>query len=271
MDSFWMVLGLALLPAAGNFTGGMLAEHFDTNKRRLNQALHAAAGIVLAIVAVELIPEALARISPWWVALAFGLGGLAYIAIDKIVDRLQDDSGQGTDENRDEDKANDKAKGKAKGKDKAKGGGSKGMWMIYIAVATDLASDGLMIGSGSAVSSQMALALALGQVLADVPEGYATIANMKEKGVPRGRRILLSASFAIPVLSMAALAFFVLRGQSDIWKMSALAFVAGLLALAAVEDMISEAHESKQDTASSLLLFTAGFVLFIMVSAGVGG
>jgi ZIP family zinc transporter len=34
--------------------------------------------------------------------------------------------------------------------------------MVYIAVTTDLCSDGLMIGAGSAVSSALALALALG-------------------------------------------------------------------------------------------------------------
>ena len=30
-------------------------------------------------------------------------------------------------------------------------GGGSGMWMIYVAVAVDLSSDGLMLGSGSAV------------------------------------------------------------------------------------------------------------------------
>jgi ZIP family zinc transporter len=181
------------------------------------------------------------------VAAAFGLGGLVYVAISMVVDKLQ---------------ASSENKG---------AGSSRGMWMVYIAVSIDLASDGLMIGTGSAVSSTMALALALGQVLADIPEGYATIANMKDKGVPRARRILLSASFAIPVVGMASIAYFFLKGQSEIWQMSALAFVAGLLALAAVEDMISEAHESKEDSKWSLLLFTGGFVLFVLVSAGVGG
>lgn len=143
--------------------------------------------------------------------------------------------------------------------------------MVYIAVSIDLASDGLLIGTGSSVSSAMALVLALGQVLADIPEGFAAIANMKEKGVPRSRRILLSASFTIPIVATALISFFLLRGQSELWQMSALAFVAGLLSLAAVEDMISEAHENSTDTKKSLLLFTGGFVLFVLVSAGLGG
>lgn len=233
MDSYWMVLGLALLPAVGNFAGGMMAELFETNASRLSIALHGAAGIVIAIISVELIPEALEKISAWWVGAAFGLGGITYVLISMVVDKLQTSS---------------EGKGAVS---------SSGMWMIYIAVSIDLASDGLMIGTGSAVSFSMALALAVGQVLADIPEGYATIANMKDKNVPRARRILLSASFAIPVVGMATVAYFFLKGQNDIWQMSALAFVAGLLSLAAVEDIISEAHETIEDEKLSLLAFTA--------------
>lgn len=245
VNDIWTVLGLALLPALGNFAGGLLAERFPVSQRQLNLALHAAAGVVLAVVAVELMPEALAAISGWTVALAFGLGGLAYVAIESLVDRLQ-------------------------GGDQRQGGASLGMWMIFVAVSVDLFSDGLMIGTGSSVSTALALTLALGQVMADVPEGYATIANMKDKGIPRSRRLLLSASFALPVLIAAALAYYLLRDQADIWKMGMLALTAGLLTVAAVEDMLSEAHESAEDHRSSVLAFVGGFVLFTLVSAGLG-
>jgi ZIP family zinc transporter len=56
--------------------------------------------------------------------------------------------------------------------------------------------------------------------------------------VPRSRRILISASFAIPVLAAAALAYFALRGRSEAIQMTALVFVAGLYTLAAVGDML---------------------------------
>jgi len=87
--------------------------------------------------------------------------------------------------------------------------------MIYVAVAVDLFSDGLMIGAGSAVATSLALVLALGQVLADVPEGFATIANFKDKEVPRRRRLIVGASFAVPVLLAATLAYVLLRGQGE--------------------------------------------------------
>jgi ZIP family zinc transporter len=244
MSELLIVFGLALLPELGHFAGASIAEWFQTSPHNLNRALHAAAGIVIAIVAVELMPEALASLSGWIVGLAFGLGGVAYIGLDVVVERLQQRGADSSDRT--------------------------GMWMIYIAVAIDLFSDGLMIGAGSAVSSALALTLALGQVLADVPEGYAAVANFKDKGVPRRQRVLLAASFAVTVLLAAALAFFLLRGQAEAVKLGTLVFTAGLLTVAAVEDMISEAHEAAEDTRASILAFVGGFVLFTLVSAGLG-
>ena len=168
MTSLWTVLLLSLMPAAGNFAGGVAAELRKPSPRFLNWALHAAAGIVIGIVAVELLPEALGKLAGWWIALAFALGGGAYVMLDMAVERLQGDDG-GEDRHR--------------------------MWMIYAAVAVDLTCDGLMIGAGAAVSSSLGLVLAAGQVLADVPEGYATVANFRDKDVPRAKRFMLSASF----------------------------------------------------------------------------
>lgn len=242
-DGVLTVLGLALLPALGNFAGGVAAELWRPSKRFLNWALHAAAGIILAVVAVEVMPKALEIASVWWLAPAFLAGGGFYMLVERGVERWQ------------------------QGKEDSAGAGA---WMVYVAVAADLLGDGLLIGAGSAVSSQLALLLALGQVMADVPEGFAVLANFREKGVSRGKRLLLSASFVVPVVGAALLAYFALRGQSDTVKMAALVFVAGLYTLAAVEDMLQEAHESAEDSSGSALAFLLGFALFLVVSGGFG-
>lgn len=238
--SLAFVLLLALLPGAGNFAGGLIAEFWKPTSRLLNLALHAAAGIVIAIVAVELVPEALQSLAGWWIALAFAAGGVAYTLIERVMQRLQ--------------------AGASRGRTR--------MWMIYVAIAVDLTSDGLMIGTGSAVSISLALVLAAGQVLADVPEGYAAVANFRDKQVPRRRRLIASASFVAFPLLAAALAFTLLRGASDSLQMAVLMFVAGLLTVAAVEDMLQEAHAAREDTQRSALAFVAGFALFALISAG---
>ena len=235
------VLGLAALPALGNFGGGLLAEWLTPSEKILNYALHAASGIILAVVAVEVMPAALANTPVWLLALAFMGGGGAYLLMEAGVKRWQ--------------------------ASKQSGAGA-GAWMIYVAVASDLVGDGLLIGTGSAVSSQMALILALGQVMADIPEGFAAVANFRDKGVRRSKRLLISASFFLPVVGAAVVAYFALKGRSENLKMAGLVFVAGLYLLAAVEDMLREAHASVEDSRWSALSLLAGFTLFLVVSGG---
>lgn len=234
------ILGLALMPVAGNFLGGVLAEVWRPSGRILSLALHAAVGIMLAIVAVELLPEASGVLSGWSVGTAFVLGGVLYIVIDVIAQRL---TGGGS-------------------------GGSKRMWLIYTAVTIDLLSDGLMIGSGGAVTTGLALRLAAGQILADIPEGYAASASFRANCTPRGKRLLMMASFAVPVVVAAAFANLVLKDASELWRYGALAVIAGMLSLAAIEDMLGEAHEHGGDSKAAALAFVGGFALFVFVSAG---
>ena len=237
------VLGLALLPALGNFGGGVLAEWLRPSKKIINRTLHVATGIIIAVVAVEVMPEALRHAPAWLLALAFLAGGGVHMLVESGVERWQESRQVGA---------------------------GAGAWMVYLAVVTDLAGDGLLIGAGSAVSSQMAFILALSQVLADIPEGFAVIANFRDKGVGRAQRLVLSASFVVPVVGVAVLAYFTLRGQSEILKMTGLVFVAGLFTLAAVEDMLNEAHESAEDSRWSAVCLLVGFALFLVVAGGLG-
>ncbi|HLT30579.1 MAG TPA: hypothetical protein VK013_11080 [Myxococcaceae bacterium] len=243
MSGIWTVLLLSLLPGVGVFIGAMVAEVRKPPPRLLNWALHSASGIVIAIVAVEIMPRSVGRIPGWWVALAFALGGMAYIALEAVMEHRQ---------------------GRLERGDRGR------MWMIYVAVAVDLTSDGLMIGTGAAVSSSLVFVLAAGQVLADVPEGYATVANFRDKGVARRKRLLFAGSFFIYVVGSATASYFLLRNAPEQLKVAALVFVAGLLTVASVEDMLKEAHQADTDSRRSVLAFIGGFTLFTLVSAGLG-
>lgn len=239
MQELLPILGLALLPAAGNFAGGMLAELWRPSARVLSLALHAAVGIMLAIISTELLPEASEVLSGWTIGSAFIVGGLLYLGADAVAQRVA---------------------GRSRG--------GKRMWLIYAAVMIDLLSDGLIIGSSGAVATALALKLALGQVLADLPEGYASASSLRANGVPRGKRLLLMASFTIPVVAAAAFSHLVLRDASEFWRFGALAAIAGLLSLAAIEDMLGEAHEHGPDPKAAAIAFVAGFALFVFVTAG---
>ena len=241
------ILLLALMPAAGNFVGGLIAEFTTTTKRTLSLALHFAAGIIFAVIALELAPRAFEGAPVWMAALALFVGGLFYILLEAVVERFVG----GHDDKMPASLAET---------------GSSSSWMIYAAVAVDLFADGLLIGTSSTLSLGLALVVALGQVTADLPEGFATVANFKDKGVPRTKRLLLTASLAFPILFGALLSYFVLKDLGPTIQLTALAFVAGLLLVAASEELMGEAHDSTEDTRWSIVALVAGFVLFGLVS-----
>lgn len=247
MQEWLLIAALALLPAAGNFLGGAVVEFWQPSKRMLGLALHAASGIVIAIVALELIGESRSALSGAWIGGAFLAGAASYLLLEVAADWLttRGDAEEGT----------------------SRAARSR-MWMIYAAVMIDLLSDGLMIGAGGAVSLSLALTLAAGQVLADIPEGFATAATFRANGVPRSRRLWLMASFAIPVLAAALIAHATLRSAGEVLRYGSLVVIAGMLTIAAIEDMLGEAHEAVGDARASVVAFAGGFALFAFVSSG---
>ena len=243
MSEFLIVLGLAALPAAGNFVGGALAELFPVSGRVLSLALHLAAGIVLAVVGLELMPEALDVGPRWAPLLAFVAGGGVFIGLDRVVGYVG--ARLGVTEER------------------------KGALGVFGGVSLDLFSDGVMIGTGTLLNPTLGLLLALGQVPADVPEGFAAVATLRDAGVSRTRRLLMSAGFAVPIIAGAALGFLALRGASEVLTLSVLALTGGALVAVVVEEMITEAHAGETSRVGPLFL-TGGFALFAAVSAYLG-
>lgn len=240
MSGYVAVLALTLMPALGNFVGGVLADRVTVSSRVLSFALHAAAGIVFAVVGVELMPQALAAEPAWLIVLLFVAGGGFAVLIDWVMGAVRLRSRTGS----------------------AEAGAEAGPWSIYFGVAVDLFSDGVMIGAGSTISPALGLLLSLGQVPADIPEGFATIATFKAQGMPRRRRLLLAASFTIPIVLGATISYFALRGRPDIYKLGLLAFTAGILLIVAVEEMVVEAHGEDDSRLASLFL-VGGFALFV--------
>lgn len=237
MSEYLSILLLATLPALGNFAGGILSEFVTFSQRNLSMALHAAAGILIAVVGVEILPAAIKLQPTWVIILSFFVGGVFFILIDSVQDHLQE-----------------------------KGGNSEsGSWAIFLGVMVDLFGDGLLIGSGSAISSSLGLFLALAQVTADIPEGFASMGTFKSEGFSRRSRILLAASFTLPVLFSATFGYWLLRGQSELLKYAILTFTAGMLTSITVEEIMPMAHRGKESRLA-MLCFLLGFTVFTTLS-----
>ena len=95
MDGCLLVLALAALPAVGNFGGGALAELLPHSRRALSLALLLAAGIVLAVVGLKLLPETLEAAPPWVPILAIVADGGLFLLLDRALGYGQTEVGSG--------------------------------------------------------------------------------------------------------------------------------------------------------------------------------
>jgi zinc transporter, ZIP family len=241
-DDIFRLIGLALLPAGGMLLGSLAAEWWRLSHHAIGALLHAAVGVAVAVVSVELMPRILQNISPWHLAAAFMLGAAASVAmvasVERAVRHLQL--------------------------------GEAGPWKVYLAVAIDLMGDGLMVGIGSAVAGGLGFMLGLSQVVANIPGGFVALANLRDKGVERKFRLAATASLCIPVLIGAGLGFWLLRGQPIGLQNAALTFVAGMLLLATIEDLVPQADRPKTRRLFTTIAFAAGFIFFTLMSIYLG-
>ncbi len=239
MNELIIILLFSFLPAAGTFAGGTIAEFFKISNKTFSLALHAATGIIFAVISVVLIPQALKASTPWIVILAFVLGGIFFITLDNLINFVQ--GRMGVDE-------------------------STAAWAIFFGVAIDSLIDGIMIGTGSLINIQLGLFVALGVVSADIPEGFATIAAFKDKGFIRRTRILLNLLASLPVFIGAIAGYFLLKGQPLIVEYSILAFTAGVLLTIIAEEIIPESHRNGEARLAAFVLIM-GFALFTLISS----
>jgi ZIP family zinc transporter len=219
------------------------AELIPLSERKLSLALHLAAGIVLAVVGLELMPEALAATPAWVPILAFVGGGAFFMALEKTIGFIQGRLAGGT--------------------------RSAAPLAIFSGVSLDLFSDGIMIGTGTVLDPALGLLLAVGQVPADIPEGFAAVATLRRAGIARARRIAMAAAFAVPIFAGATLGYFALRIAPEILTLSVLAMTGGALISVVIEEMVGEAHEGQTSRMGPLFL-TGGFAIFALISAYLG-
>lgn len=239
MSDFLQVLSYALLPIGGVMLGSLLAESVRTPRWLIGAALHGAAGVAIALVSIDLMPRILAVAPMWLIVAAFLAGAVLSVVLYR---------GSGW------------ARRRA-------GAGSRGAWMVYMAVSADLVGDGLMTGAGAAVGAELGLLLAASQAIANIPGGFAATANLRDDRLPRWRRVAMTTSLVVPTLLAAALGYGLMRGESVLIQDTALAFIVGVLLLATVEDVLPEGDAPRPPRWISTAAFAGGFAAMALLSA----
>jgi ZIP family zinc transporter len=223
------------IPALIALLGGVLASVWSPSHQARSLIQHFAAGVVLAALAVELLPEIeREHASGWVLAGSFALGSLFMYGMKLWTLRLEHQA--------------------AASAVTAIQGLSMG---LLIATFIDVATDGFIIGAGFAAGGSTGTVLALGLSVELLFLGLA----LASEATAGWRIIAISAALGCTVLVFSLLGSYLLAGASGTVIGGALAFSAAALLYLVTDELLVEAHEVEEKPISTLVLF-AGFLAF---------
>jgi ZIP family zinc transporter len=222
-----------LIPAVVALCGGIMAAYWKPSPHSRSLIQHFAAGVVLAALSVELLPEIAREHAPGPVLIgAFALGSLFMYGLKLWTEHLEHQ---------------DEAAGVAVGIGRG----------LLLATFIDVAVDGFIIGAGFAAGGETGPILAIGLSVELLFLGLALTSDLV-----RGRQIVLvSGGLGVTVLVCALLGSWLLAGASHAVIGAALAFSAAALLYLVTEELLMEAHVVQEKPVSTLVLF-AGFLIF---------
>lgn len=221
------------IPAVIALLGGVLAAFWSPSHQARSMIQHFAAGVILAALAVELLPEIEREHAPASVLIgAFALGSLFMYGIKLWTLRLEHQAAASP----------------------AVASLSVG---LLIATFVDVATDGFIIGAGFAAGGSTGTVLAIGLSVELLFLGMA-LASEASKG---WRIIVISGALGATVFIFAVLGSYLLAGAPTALIAAALAFSAAALLYLVTDELLVEAHEVEEKPISTLVLF-AGFLAF---------
>jgi zinc transporter, ZIP family len=223
------------IPAVVATVGGVIAALWRPSHQFRSLVQHFAAGVILAALAVELLPDiANEHATPGVIIGSFAMGSLFMYGLKLWTMRLEHRAAAAT----------------------TTVAPALGMGLL-MATFVDVATDGFIIGAGFAANGEAGTILALGLSVELLFLGMA-LASETVKG---WRVVGLSTGLGLTVLLFAVMGSVLLGGASQQLIGGVLAFSAAALLYLVTEELLIEAHTVEEKPISTLVLF-AGFLVF---------
>jgi ZIP family zinc transporter len=230
-DQQQLILPLIMMATGAGILGGIIASFWIPDIHARSAVQHFAAGLVIAAVASELIPEVEKTGTPLGILSGFAAGGLVMIGLKWLVLRFE------------------------------KIERSRGRLPLGLAAAAavDTLVDGAIISAGFSTGTRLGnlLTIALGGELF-----FLTLSVGSEFHKDKSRRwqgLAVTTGIALLLMVGAVAAFFLLKGASEATMAVFLSFGAAALIYLIAEELLVESIEAEESLFSTAMLF-AGFL-----------
>jgi zinc transporter, ZIP family len=239
-EQFQQLLIYLPLGVVPGLIGGVIAIYWDPSSRWRSYIQHCAAGLLTAIVAVDILPEVRQNALPALALAAFAGGALLMIGFKVLSKRLEEDRDDGIPVG------------------------------LSIAAFLDTFIDGAIIGAGFVLRTELGLLLMVGLGLELSVLTLSVGSEYKKEGI-RGTVILAITSGIALVLAVGAITgLFLLGGLADEHIALVLAFAAAALLYLVTDELLAKAHEDRRSPWAVASFFIGFLALMAFTLLGPG-
>jgi ZIP family zinc transporter len=219
---------------------GALAAFRPPSAAWRSAIMHFAAGVVFAVVAVELLPDITHEHAVGITAAGFALGTAVMLGLRSLTRR-------------------------AEGRESAEESAKNSVPTAFLAATgVDIVVDGLMLGVGFAAGAKEGMLLTVALTLELASLGLATAATLGQSGLARGKTIAICGGLALLFVGGAVGGGVPLQNISGHWLAGVLAFGSAALLFLVTEELLVEAHEVPESPWLTSTFFL-GFLLFLLL------
>lgn len=233
---------LVAFPVGAAVVGSLVALVRPPGPRLVSGVQHFAAGVVMAAVVGEVLPDLRDQGHLPWAVTGFSLGVALMLALGAWGRRLESREAK-------------PVRGRA---------GYVLPVGLLMTVGIDLVIDGELVGLGVTLGATQGLILTIAMTTEILFLSLSVIGELVDSGVPRARSALITIGLglctAVGAIGGAAL----LAGASATVLAAGLAFGAAALLYLAVEELLVEAHEEKETTLLGAMFFVGFLVIYIL-------
>ena len=215
-----------IAPIVATLAGGVIAAYAPPSDKVRSILQHVAAGVVFAAAAVEILPDVIHADAPLVALIGAGLGVAAMLALEASESRFEGPVG------------------------------------LAVITAFDVFVDGFVLGLSFLVGVKQGILLTIALTLELLFLGLAVAASLT--GRSKATIIGVSAGLAV-FLPIGAVVGLMLAGLSPVTLSGFYAFALIALLYLVTEELLTEAHKTK-DTALMPAAFFAGFIALMILS-----
>lgn len=237
METLLAIVALAII---GPVVGSAIGILRKPSEKMMFVVLSFAAGVMLSISFLELLPESIAMSSPLIGSAGLAIGFIIMYALDRMIPHIHPEMCS------------------QEGNNKLK----KTATFLLIGIFLHNFPEGLAMGIGSVTTMSLSMLIAIAICIHDIPEGICTSAPYYYATKKRLKTFLLSSSTAIPTIVGFAFSYYFLAFLPSYLVGMIIAATAGLMIYISADELIPTSCKGGHATIFS---FMSGVVMVMLL------